>query len=238
MNKAGEPKAWLKSAVALLLIAFCLWAAQWQYHRGIERHARNFQISSRVNLPVIKLIDVSALPEPHEWQRVSVTGSFDFSRQILLRNHYTTEGEYGFELLTAFEAIGAGTFWVDCGWVQAPNTALEKPILPLLPKDVVTLVGRLRLNHSLPQGSFFAVSKAGESQLVREANAQAGHAGITSPFYLDLLQGSSPDLTPKVPAQLPELSDGPHMAYAIQWSFFAGLIGYGRFLIRKEHFRQ
>jgi hypothetical protein len=28
-----------------------------------------------------------------------------------------------------------------------------------------------------------------------------------------------------VPARLPELSDGPHMAYALPWIFFAGLVG-------------
>jgi surfeit locus 1 family protein len=36
-----------------------------------------------------------------------------------------------------------------------------------------------------------------------------------------------------VPVELPELSDGPHMAYALQWVFFAGLVIYGRRLIRK-----
>ena len=40
-------------------------------------------------------------------------------------------------------------------------------------------------------------------------------------------------LTPDVAAQLPELSDGPHMAYALQWIFFAGLVVYGRILIRR-----
>jgi len=49
-----------------------------------------------------------------------------------------------------------------------------------------------------------------------------------------LLSGSSPSLTPAVPAQLPELSDGPHMAYALQWLFFGGLVVYGRFLIRRD----
>jgi hypothetical protein len=36
------------------------------------------------------------------------------------------------------------------------------------------------------------------------------------------------------PAELPTLSDGPHYAYSLQWLFFAGLVGYGRFLIRRQ----
>jgi hypothetical protein len=49
-----------------------------------------------------------------------------------------------------------------------------------------------------------------------------------------LISGNDPLLTPAVPAQLPELSDGPHMAYALQWVFFGGLVVYGRFLIRRD----
>jgi surfeit locus 1 family protein len=55
----------------------------------------------------------------------------------------------------------------------------------------------------------------------------------TEKFYIDLLSGSDVELTPAVTAQLPELSDGPHMAYALQWIFFGGLVVYGRILIRR-----
>jgi surfeit locus 1 family protein len=89
----------------------------------------------------------------------------------------------------------------------------------------------LRLDTSLPRGSFFALPASG-SGLISKWNAQ--NEVVTEGFYLDLLSGSTTDLTPKVPAQLPELSDGPHMAYALQWVFFAGLIGYGRILIRRS----
>jgi cytochrome oxidase assembly protein ShyY1 len=48
-----------------------------------------------------------------------------------------------------------------------------------------------------------------------------------------LISGSEAALTPAVAAQLPELSDGPHLAYSLQWIFFAGLATYGRILIRR-----
>ena len=72
--------------------------------------------------------------------------------------------------------------------------------------------------------------------LISEANARSTNkvSGIDSDFYLDLIQGSDPILTPDVPAQLPELSDGPHFAYALQWVLFGGLVIYGRYLIRRE----
>jgi surfeit locus 1 family protein len=66
---------------------------------------------------------------------------------------------------------------------------------------------------------------------VAKLNAQS--QSKTEDFYLDLLSGSEPSLTPEVASQLPELIDGPHMAYALQWVFFAGLVIYGRILIRR-----
>lgn len=169
-----------------------------------------------------------------EWRRVRVSGSFDPNRQILLRNHYF-EGKYGFEVLTAFTSLDGHTFWVDRGWVQAGDTAVEEPEITPPPTSPVTIVGRLRFDTSLPQGNFFALPSSGKG-LISEANAQSSNkvVGIDSPFYLDLLSGSEPSLTPIVEAELPELSDGPHLAYALQWLIFAGLVAYGRYLIRRE----
>jgi len=88
----------------------------------------------------------------------------------------------------------------------------------------------LRLDSSLPRGSFFALPGKGEG-LVSELNTQSQLD--TEKFYIDLLSGSDTSLTPEVTAKLPELSDGPHMAYALQWIFFGGLVIYGRILIRR-----
>ncbi|CAN2197395.1 COG3346 Uncharacterized conserved protein [Candidatus Nanopelagicaceae bacterium] len=221
----------LKSLIALLLIVGCLWAAQWQYHRGVTRHARNAVIETNSNMKTVSLTSVLATPQAHEWQPVTTEGSFDASSQILLRNRYS-EGVYGFELLTRFTNTTGQTFWVDCGWVKAGESATTQPDLPTLPTGQVKIVGRLRLDSSLPRGSFFAIPSSKSDGLVSKANAQSG--STTETFYIDLLRGSDSALTPEVPAQLPELSDGPHMAYALQWVFFGGLVVYGRFLIRRD----
>ena len=179
----------------------------------------------------VALSEVVANPPAHEWQPVTTKGTFDSASQILLRNRYS-EGVYGFELLTRFEDISGRVFWVDCGWVKAGENATTQPELPELPSDQVSITGRLRLDSSLPRGSFFAIPGNKSDGLVSKANAQSGSA--TENFYIDLLSGSTASLTPDVPAQLPELSDGPHMAYALQWVFFGGLVVYGRFLIRRD----
>lgn len=234
MASNKESYSLFKSAVALVLIAGCLWASQWQYHRGVDRHERNNLIKAQTTLPPVELETASRAPVAHEWREISSLGTFDPKQQILLRNRYF-EGKYGFEVLTAFTSASGEKFWVDRGWVQAGATALEQPEIPALPDGQVRITGRLRLDTSLPQGNFFALPSTGTG-LISEANARSTNkvSGIDSDFYLDLVNGSDPTLTPEVPAQLPELSDGPHFAYALQWVLFGGLVIYGRYLIRRE----
>jgi cytochrome oxidase assembly protein ShyY1 len=228
-QKAKEPLALFKSLIALLLVIFCLWGSQWQYHRGVDRHARNAVIEERIAQSPIALTSVTGTLSDYEWQPVSTSGSFNKEKQILLRNRYN-DGKYGYEVLTLFTSAEKKNFWVDRGWVQAGATATTPPVLTPLPEGEVTINGRLRLDSSLPRGSFFALPGKGEG-LVSELNAQSQLN--TEKFYIDLLSGSQASLTPEVPAQLPELSDGPHMAYALQWIFFGGLVIYGRILIRR-----
>lgn len=229
MAKVREPLAFFKSLVALALIVLCLIAAQWQYHRGFDRHARNAIIEKHISLPTTSLDSVKDSPLAAEWQTVTTQGVFDSTKQILLKNRYS-EGFYGFEVLTLFTTPNNEKFWVDRGWVKAGAAATIAPTITPPPTSPVSITGRLRLDSSLPRGSFFALPTDG-SGLISKLDAQSQLD--TENYYIDLLSGSQSSLTPKVAAQLPELSDGPHMAYALQWLFFAGLVVYGRILIRR-----
>ena len=227
--KTKEPWSFFKTIIALGLILLCIWAANWQYTRGVDRHARNNVIEERIVQSPIELSARDADPVNNEWQSVNVNGRFDSNQQILLRNRYS-EGKYGYEVLTLFTSNSGEKFWVDRGWVKAGPTATTPPEVTNVPETDVSITGRFRLDSSLPRGSFFALPGDGQG-LVSELNAQSQLD--TEKFYIDLLSGSDPSLTPAVPAQLPPLSDGPHMAYALQWLFFGGLIVYGRILIRR-----
>ena len=229
MAKVREPFAYFKSLVSLTLIILCLIAAQWQYQRGVDRHARNAIIEKHIALAPTSLDSVKNSPLAAEWQSVTTQGVFDPTKQILLKNRYS-EGFYGFEVLTLFTTPNNEKFWVDRGWVKAGAAATIAPTITPPPTTPVSITGRLRLDSSLPRGSFFALPADG-SGLISKLDAQSQLD--TEDYYIDLLSGSESSLTPAVPAQLPELSDGPHMAYALQWLFFGGLVIYGRILIRR-----
>ena len=227
--KTKESWSIFKTIVALGLVFLCLIAADWQYTRGVDRQARNNIIEERIARSPIELSSRDAVLDNNEWQRITTTGRFDSTQQILLRNRYW-EGKYGYEVLTLFTNTSGEKFWVDRGWVKAGATATTPPEVTAVPAGDVSITGRFRLDSSLPRGSFFALPATGEG-LVSELNAQSQLN--TEKFYIDLLSGSEASLTPAAPAQLPPLSDGPHKAYALQWLFFGGLIVYGRILIRR-----
>jgi cytochrome oxidase assembly protein ShyY1 len=226
---AKERYTFLKTLVALLLVLLCLWAAQWQYHRGVDRHARNTLIVDQSQLPAVELNQLTGNVDSFEWRAISIQGSFDDTNQILLRNRYN-EGVYGFEQLTLF-IFDQRKIWVDRGWIKAGSNATIPPQLQQTSDESVRITGRLRLDSSLPQGKFFAVSNNAQRDLVSQLDARKGIQ--TEDFYVDLISVSDTAMNPDVPVELPELSDGPHMAYALQWIFFGALVIYGRRLIRK-----
>ncbi len=230
MIRSGEKNAILKSLIAILLIIGCLWASQWQFHRGQDRSARDATIEARVDIPAVDLSTLKSNVKENEWRAITTTGSFDAEEQILLRNRYF-EGKYGYAVLTRFTTESGDSIWVDRGWVAAGASATVVPETPEVPTGLVTITARLRLDSSLPSGSFFALPLNRDEDLVSKLNAQSGLASEN--YYLDLISGSVASLTPAAPAEIPSLSDGPHLAYAVQWILFAGLVVYGRYLIRK-----
>ncbi len=160
MSKKREELSLLKSFIAVLLVLLCFWAAQWQFNRGLDRQARNDAIEKNTSRTIEPLVSLISDVKSHEWQTTMITGIFDTSQQILLRNRYF-EGVYGFQLLTRFETADGKSFWVDCGWLKAGANALTPPEIPDLPRDEVTIQGRLRLDSSLPRGAFFALPSDG-----------------------------------------------------------------------------
>jgi cytochrome oxidase assembly protein ShyY1 len=231
--KNREPLALFKSLVTIILVALCLWAAQWQFQRGIDRQDRNDTIEAQLTLPVLNISEIPSKDnsqfEKFEWRTVNASGVFNPDEQILLKNRYF-EGKYGYEVLTRFSLSDGRFIWVDRGWVKAGKDAQTAPEVTSVPKSAVSIVARVRLDKSLPVGAFFALPASGTG-MISKLNAQTGFA--SEGFYLDLISGSDSSLTPEAPVQLPQLSDGPHLAYSLQWVFFAGLVIYGRILIRR-----
>lgn len=222
------------SLLAVILVALCIQGARWQFDRHEIRHAKNDLIRANIVKPSISESDL-ALHKTDEvaWRTISITGRFIPDTEILLRNRYH-EGQYGFGVITLFQSSSNKKYWVDRGWVIAGKDALTPPKVSPVNSDLITIEARVRAEklESQISGTVFAVPGIdGSSQLARWNNEKSI---ITEPFYFDLIESSKSEFIPKVPASLPELSDGPHLAYSVQWMLFAGLVLFGLYLVVRE----
>ena len=232
MKKFFNPASLLQSFVALALIAACLFAAQWQFSRGASQSATNKIIAANLDLPTLSMNDVADLdPVRNQWRKITLTGKFSQSNQDLVRNRYY-EGKFGFEVLTLFTATNGENFWVDRGWVAAGPNAATPPVVEPITSGNLEITARIRsenLSRQL-QGSFF-VTRASSEKPESIAKLQGIDA---NEYYLDLLGSPSGQVKPLTEIELPELSNGPHYAYGIQWLAFALLALIGRFLLFRE----
>lgn len=222
--------------LAIALIYGCIQGAQWQYDRYQIRHANNELIRSNSTLPAILEADVDQKDQNKiAWRQVSLEGRFIPEKELLIRNRYH-DGKYGFGVITLFESASGKKYWVDRGWVIAGANAQTAPVTQIVTAEEITIVARIRVEKIENQlrGSVFAVPGSQSSQLEKWSSQESVE---TEDIYLDLISSSNPEFNPAVPAALPEITDGPHLAYSFQWLIFAGLVVLAWFLVVREERR-
>ena len=232
MRKFFSPISLLQSVVALALIFGCLYAAQWQLDRGQGQTNTNDIIRNNLELNPIEMGNPANLDAvANQWRLTNIKGTFSKDNQELVRNRYY-EGKFGFEVLTLFTAVTGENFWVDRGWVAAGKDASTPPDVPVIDDGINTITARIRsenLSRQL-QGSFFVTS----AKSVKPDSIAKIQGVDAQPYYLDLISSSNGKVAPLTEIQLPELSSGPHYAYALQWLAFAVLALIGRILLFRE----
>jgi surfeit locus 1 family protein len=199
LNLIKKISTWLLS----LALAFgCLIASHWQLDKGLKLTEKNRAISAAQNSNPIS--DPSSYSVDQTWQRFSLTGSFS-NEYSLLRDQYLN-GQYGFHVMQTFNSKTLGNILVDRGWVAAGKDAQTPPYVPQInaSEDKITVRLRTEFLNTHPGGSLFAIP---------------AKVNVTKKAYFDLLD--SVKNKPLSEIDLPDLSTGPHYAYAIQWLFFA-----------------
>lgn len=231
--------------VALTLLVIVLGTTMielgmWQLRRGHERAAANALVENNASTTPVAVGDLlqpnQALASTAEWRVVTVTGRFDANGQILVRTQ-AFDGSNGFDIVTPLQPATGPALLVDRGWVPDGATALDVPDVPPPPVGEVTVLARLHPSQpasshdlaGLPPGQVrsFAVASIAStlSYDVYDAYAESLPAQPGT--------GSGAD-TPRA-HPLPELSGGPHLAYAVQWFLFTGIaVGGWIVLLRNE----
>ena len=191
------------------------------------------------NQPPLSVDDLSGInPVTNQWRIIRVSGSFSDAHQFLIKNQYSPNGVFGFHVAQLFTLASANkssssqNIWVDRGWVAAGKNAQTGPVIPALPTTLNQVHLRIRaeaLIHEV-KGSFIATGSS-PALLKSMQNFQGVEA---APFYTDLVGSSNSAIQPLSAEQLPDLSTGPHYAYAFQWWFFAFIILVARGVLLRE----
>lgn len=206
----------------------------WQLDRLEQRRTYNALLQQRLAMPPEPLDGVVGAGKPPTaaavaYRRVEVRGTYDAEHEVVLFGR-SLNGDPGNHVLTPLVAADGRAVIVDRGWV--PGGLGPPPGEAAPPSGTVRVTGVLFPSEE--GGSFDPAS--GTISRVDVAAIGRRLPYDVEPVYLWLLaqQPKSPSSLP-VPPPLPELTDGPHLSYAVQWFSFAAvaLIGYG-VLIRRE----
>lgn len=225
-------------AVTLLVLAAMAVMARlgvWQLERREQRQARNVDLALKLSQPPLSVNAVAAglatLPDQREAVRnlrASATGRFDYANQVLLVQQVHND-MLGSRLLTPLllaesdKAILVDRGWIPTtsadpsGWAQYDGEARETT-LPgfLLPTQIIGAPAQPDPNQPARREWFQADVAAIAAQLPYEV----------LPVYL--LQAASPQDNAAPPLRqdpVIDLSEGPHLGYAIQWFSFAVVAG-------------
>ena len=230
--------------LALTLIVLFVTLGSWQLRRLDQRQTYNALLEARLGAapqPFDRLKNEYDLAAPEEaedaaaYRRAEVTGRFDAENEVLLRSR-ALDGQPGYHVLTPLVLDDDRALLVDRGWV--PFDLDEPPIAQAAPPPgEVSVSGVLFPVQEQPTGFGPKDPTEGELDAVFFVNTERIEQQLPyglEPIYLELNQ-QTPQQSSQlpVPPTPPQLTEGSHFGYALQWFSFAaiGIIGYG-FLMR------
>jgi cytochrome oxidase assembly protein ShyY1 len=230
-----EPR-WLAGlAVAVVFALVCVWLAQWQLDRRVQRAERNAAVLENYDAVPTDLAGLAAVTDDgvapeEEWTPGIVRGRYVPEDTVLVRNR-PQERSNGYLVAVPFEAVdapagGVMTLLVVRGWVPSGADAAGPETVPAPPAGEVEVLVRLRASESsatrrAPEGQTYRLhvpTLLGADGVAAERPLTGGYAVLATD------DGAAPAGLTAVPR--PDVDPGPHLAYGVQWYLFglAGLV--------------
>lgn len=214
----------------------------WQLERLDQVREDNDVISARLATEAESLEEVvdrgdppSAAGAAHAFRRVIAVGVFDPAEEVLIRSQ-THNGVAGFHVVTPLLLDESSAILVNRGWVPLE---FDTPPVPSAPDAGVVTV-ELILQATQERSRFGPADPDGDAARLNRIDIARIRA--QTPFDLYPVYGLVVESTGglPVPVELPDLSDGPHLPYAIQWFAFAGIaiVGFATLAYRTAHVRK
>lgn len=224
-------RRWILFLLVVLLLAYaCLLLGRWQWHRLESKKADNAIIRANESapaLPVEQVLHEGRDPaSTQQYAVVSATGTYDVDKTVIIRYRTDAHGQSGVDVVVPLVTPSGTALLVDRGWIATTNQGLTDPSqVPAPPSGTVTVTGTVRQDAE------------GSSAQVVDGSARAISSAQIAPAigipvyggFVDLKTETPGPTTPLEAAELPDLSNGPHFFYALQWWFFGllALFGFG-----------
>lgn len=203
----------------------------WQLDRLEARRDFNAQVTARAVLPVEPVEGfLDGVREPGdaavrdlEWRAVSATGTYRPAEQFLVV-HRSQNGRAGVNVVTPMTLPDGRALIVNRGFVPLGFD------IPDAPAGEVAVQGIVRASQERQTGQLTdpAEGVLAEVQRIDIGRLEPQIEGRVLPAYVDLL-ASSPAELPGYPEPVvqPDLSEGAHLSYAVQWFIFAASVAVG-----------
>lgn len=236
----------LASLVVIAGVALCIRLGFWQLDRLAQRREANARVQAQIDAPLLDL-NQPGIPSgmaDMEYRSVSVSGTYDFSQEVILRNQVYA-GQLGYLVFTPLKIEGSDqAILVDRGWIpftEADPASRAKFAEP----GRVTVRGRLRRSSDQPVlgGAPNPTLAPGEKHIdawnyINLNQIQRQTSLSLLPAYLQQAPDPAWVSQPYRNLKLPEISEGPHMGYALQWFAFATILGVGYPFFAWRQFKQ
>ncbi|WP_193605436.1 SURF1 family cytochrome oxidase biogenesis protein [Nocardioides dongkuii] len=218
-------RRWILFALAIVLTgAATWWLGQWQFDRLEQRRADNASVRANEDLAPAPVEDVLAPGEDvardQEWRVVTARGTYAPEDTVLIR--YSTspsEEGTGVDVVVPLVTEDGTALLVNRGWMPTVNQGGDIGDVPEPPAGEVTVTGYVRQDGSGDSTRVDDLSaRAVDSDAIGEAIDREVYGG-----WVELRSEDPPpaeaDATLEL-VELPELDEGPHFAYGLQWFFF------------------
>jgi cytochrome oxidase assembly protein ShyY1 len=233
-------RRWAGFTVFVLILAYgTWWLGQWQFDRLEDRKASNQIVRTNEHAAPVPVSDVLApgekVAEKDEWRRVTATGTYAVDDTIIWR-YRTPDKAKGVDVVVPLVLADGTAVLVDRGWLQTESQD-EFEDLPAPPSGEVTITGWVRADGT---GDSTAIAQVDGYHATRalsssEVDEVVDEDLVTGWLHLDT---ESPEPATQLrEADLPELDNGPHFFYGLQWWFFGVLAVAGFFYLMYDERR-
>jgi cytochrome oxidase assembly protein ShyY1 len=230
-------RRWLLFAAVVVVLGYATWwLGQWQFDRLEDR--KHFNAVVRANehrdpAPVEQVLSPGGeVDADDEWRVVRATGTYDAEHTVVVR-YRTRDGASGVDVVVPLVTVDGTALLVDRGWLETDPRGEDRGAIPDPPPGDVEVTGWVRADGS---GDSTNVSNLSTRAI---ASDRIG-AAIGRPAYGGFVELRSEDpepTTPLQPVELPELDNGPHFFYGLQWWFFGLLAIFGFFYLLQDERR-